>query len=271
VVRWVASEDWTSAATALRRLRSTRALGRQRGVGLLQRGQYQVLSVDAPTVPREEWKQALRWQLKDLVAFPIEDASIDLLELPAAPAAHGHARLLAVAAAQAEMQPLTRAGEDAGTPWQAVDIPETALRNISALVEPAARAQALLHVADHGLLVITVGGELAAARTIDVSAAQLASDDAGQRQQAFDRAGLELQRTLDSFERQFSHLSLARLLVTPGAHTPALCAYLRELVYPPVEPLDIGDTLDLSAVPELADPLVCSTYLCAIGAALREG
>lgn len=270
-VRWASTEPWTDATASLRSLRRSRKLSQHRRVGLLQRGQYQLLPMDAPDVPREDWKQALRWQLKDLVDFAVDSAAIDLLELPAGGGGRAQARVLAVAAPQAQVRPLAQWAEDAGTPWQAIDIPEIALRNISALVEPAGRAQALLHFADSGLLVVTQDGELLLSRAIDVSALQLGSEDAEARQQAFDRAGLELQRTLDSFERQFSHLSLARLLVAPGPAMEAFCTYLAEMLYAPVSLLDLGDRLDLSAVAALADPQVLGTHLRAIGAALRGG
>lgn len=271
-VRWVCEEDWSQPAAALRRLRSGRQLARHRVVALLARGQYQVVPTDAPEVPREEWRQALRWQAADLFGFPVESAAIDLIELPSAGHAHARARVLAVAAPQEQIDRLTEPAASARTPLAAVDIPETALRNISALVEPAERAQALLWIGGTGsALVITAGGELVQARALDLSAAQLAAhEDDPARQQALDRAGLELQRTLDSFERMYSQLTMSRLLVAPSAASAQLCAFLRELLYPPVEELDLADSLDLSAVPELADPAALAPWLLAIGAALRE-
>lgn len=270
-VRWVAEDDWSQAGSTLRRLRGSRNLGRHQLVALLQRGQYQMVPLDAPEVPREEWKQALRWQFKDLVSFAVDQAAIDLLEIPAPPAGSARARVLAVAAAQDEIERLAEPARDARTPLKAIDIPETALRNISSLVEPAERAQALLYVGPYSLLVITAGGELVQARALDLTAAQVAlPDDDASRQSCFDRAGLELQRTLDSFERQYSHLTMSRLLVVPTPGSAALCACLRELLYPPVEELDVGDALNLSAVPELADPEAFGPWLLAIGAALRD-
>ncbi|MFO1328144.1 MAG: pilus assembly protein PilM [Rubrivivax sp.] len=271
-LRWVAEADWSQGSAALRRLRTARQLDRRQVVALLQRGQYQVVPLEAPDVPRDEWKQAIRWQCKDLVPFAIDEAAIDLLELPQSPSASTRAKVLAVAAPQAMVDALVEPVQGARIPLKAVDIPEVALRNVSALVEPAERAQALLYVGSHSLLVITAGGELLQTRAFELSAAQLgAADDDPVRRQAFDRVGLELQRTMDSFERQHTHLALARLLVAPAAGSAALCSFLRELLYTPVEELDVGDALNLSAVPALADPLAFGPWLPAVGAALREG
>lgn len=271
-VLWVQPCDWTDAGRSLRALRKTRLLHRHRSVALLERAQYRLVPLDAPELPREEWRQAARWQIKDLVDFSVEEAAIDVLEVPGDPARRRAAQMLAVAAAHGALRPLVNCADAAGTPWSALDIAETGLRNISALVEPSGRAQALLHVADAGTtLVITAGGELLMTRQLEASLGQLQAADEAARLQAFDTAGLELQRTLDGFDRLFSHLSLARLLVAPGRGLEAFSDHVRELTFVPVQPLDLGGALDCSAVPELDDAAQLSRYLSAIGAALRSG
>ncbi len=269
-VLWVESTGWTEDGRAGRELRQRRGLSRSDSVAVLARGQYQVLQVDAPELPRAEWTQALRWQIKDRLDFPVEQAVIQLLELPTDPVRKANSQLMAVAAAHGPLQSLIAQGDQVGLDWSAIDIPETALRNISALVEPVDKAQALVHIGDeHALLVITVGGELASSRQLDMALGPLNSSDDNTRQAAFDRAGLELQRTLDGFERHFNHLSLSRLLIAPAAGLEAFMAHLRELVYVPVEPLDLSAALDITAAAGLANPAQLSLHLCAIGAALR--
>lgn len=268
-VRWAASAEWRDPAAALRDLRRSGLRGARR-VALLQPGQYQLLSVDAPELPREEWRDALRWRLKELVDFPVDDAGIDVLAVPADPQQRRRASAFAVAASRDVLAPLAAAGHAAGTPWQAVDIPETALRNLATLESDAGRGEALLHVAaGHSTLVVTVQGELLLARHIDVTLAQLRDADADQRQLAYERVSLELQRTLDNVERQFSHAHLPRLQVAPGALLEDFIGYVRELVYVPVTGFDLAAAVDLSAVPQLRDPLEQGPYLTAIGAALR--
>lgn len=270
-VLWVESTAWAEDGRAGRELRQRRGLSRTGSVAVLERGQYQVLQVDAPELPRPEWAQALRWQVKDRLDFPVEQAVIQVLELPTDPYRKANGQLMAIAASHAPLQGLIAQGDQMGLDWSAIDIPETALRNISALVEPPDKAQALVHIGDeHALLVITVGGELASTRQLDMALGPLSSGDDSTRQAAFDRAGLELQRTLDGFERHFNHLSLARLLITPAAGLEAFMAHLRELVYVPVEPLTLASALDTTAVAGLDTPAELSLHLCAIGAALRS-
>ena len=274
VLRWADTADWSDPVRTLRGLRRSRAIERLRSVALLQRHQYQWLPMDAPDVPREEWADALRWGLKDLVDFPVDTAGIAVLEVPGSAAARRRAQLIAVAAPHAHLAPLAATGASAGTPWQAIDVPETALRNIAALLVTAGQGQgqgqALLHSGPaYSTLVVTADGELVLARHIDVSLAQLTDTDDDTRQQAYERASLELQRTLDSVERQFSHVRLAGVQVAPGAPLAAFIAYASELVYVPVTAFDLAQVVDLSAAPGLTDPAEQAAYLPAIGAALR--
>lgn len=272
-VRWTASEPWAQPVAALQRLRRRHALHRHACVAVLQRHQYQCVTMDAPPdVPRDDWRAAVRWQLRDTVDFPVDTAAIDLLAVPEGTSYRAQTQLIAVAAAEAQVRPLVEQAADAGAPFTAIDIAETALRNLSALVEPEDRAQALLHCQpEHATLVVTFGGELLSARQMELKL--LLDDDADPdlRSAGHEQAGLELQRTLDGIERAFGQVTLARLLVTPMPGLHALCDHLGPLLYVPVQPLDLSEALDWSAVPGLLDdPLLLNSRLCAIGAALRD-
>ena len=271
-VQWTLETAWDHPLTALRELKS-RLGGATPLVVLLERGRYQMLPMEAPAVPQEEWRQAARWQIKQMVDYPIETAAIDILTIPAHVTQRGQASLIAVAAPREPMQALVNTAQEAGVSLQALDVVETALRNVSGLLEEPGRGQALLHVGgSHSTLVVTAGGELLLSRSMEVSLGQLTHADADVRQQAFERTSLELQRTLDSFERLFSQVSLSRVLVAPAQAVEDFLAYLRELIYVPVTALDLAAAFDLSEVPEVgADPQLQSQCLTAFGAALRPG
>lgn len=270
-VLWACRLDWTDPQRALRDLRRQRQLHRHHTALVLSRAHYQLLPTDAPDVPRESWPDAVRWRIKDLVDFPVENARVDLLEIPAETNQRGRPSLLVAVAPRAGLVPLAEAAMRSRTPWEVMDLPEVALRNIAALKEDPGMGLALLLVGDSSaMLVITASGELLLARHIDVTQAQLASDDDSVRQQAFDRTGLELQRTLDSFERQFNRVNLARLLVSPVAGLEAFLDYVRELVYVPVAPCVLDGAIDFSRA-DLADGLTPDTVCrIALGAALRR-
>lgn len=269
-VRWACRLDWSEPLSSLRALRRQRALQRHHRLLVLQRHQYQLLPVEAPEVPRAHWSDAVRWQLRDLVTFPVADAQIDLLDIPAETNQRGRPSVLAAIAPRQPLTTVAEAARRARTPWEVMDLPETALRNLAALLEEPGRGVALLLVGDtHSTLVITASGELLQARHIDVSGPQIAEPDDTLRQQAFDRAGLELQRTLDSFERLFSRVTLARLVVAMDT-SDAFTDYVRELLYVPVVRLCIEDCIDF-APDSLSDGLTAGTVSpIAIGAALRR-
>src|SRR5262245_55911426 len=56
---------------------------RYRWTNLLSLSEYQLLSVDAPNVPPDELKTAIRWRLKDMLDYHVDDATIDVLDVPA--------------------------------------------------------------------------------------------------------------------------------------------------------------------------------------------
>ena len=59
-----------------------RGLGRQQCSTLLDIGDYQLLVVDAPEVPPQELRAAVRWQIQDLIDFHIDDAVLDVFDAP---------------------------------------------------------------------------------------------------------------------------------------------------------------------------------------------
>jgi MSHA biogenesis protein MshI len=238
---------------------------------LLSAGEYQFLAVEAPAVPAEELKTAVRWRLKDMLDFSPDKATIDVLEIAADKAGTARAnQIFAVAAHNPLIEKRQNLLVDAGWDLGVIDIPEMAQRNISAMLEPDGRGVALLSFnADGGLLTVTYKGELYLSRRIDVTLDQLRDPDHNRRNECYDKITLELQRSLDHFERQYSFISIAKLVLAPTA-AGGLDEYLSSNLYTKVETLNLASVLDLSAVPELADASVQQKLFLAIGAALRE-
>jgi MSHA biogenesis protein MshI len=112
-------------------------------------------------------------------------------------------------------------------------------------------------------------GELYLSRRIEVTLAQLLDADHERKHQAFDKITLELQRSLDHFERQFSFIGVARLVLAPSG-VRGLEEYLAGNLYTRVETLDLASLLDLARVPELAGASAQQRFFVAIGAALRD-
>jgi MSHA biogenesis protein MshI len=238
---------------------------------LLTGGEYQMLNVEAPNVPREELKTAVRWRLKDVLDFPVGEATVDVLEIPLEPNARAQPSLFVVAARNTVIAPRQKMFLDAKVELAAIDIPEMAQRNVSAMLEPEGRGVAMVSFNDDGgLLTVSYRGELYLSRRVDVTLAQLLDSDHDRKHASFDKITLELQRSLDNFERQYSFISVSKLVLGPSP-VVGLDEYLSSNLYTPVETLDLAALFDLSRTPVLAEPAQQGRFLLAIGAALRDG
>lgn len=266
---------WQHAAgdlpQALRALSQARSIRSAQLIGLLERSQYRVVPTEAPDVPRPDWAAALRWKIKDLVNFEISDAALDVLEIPNDAQLRRPPTAMVLAAPRDDIEKLAWQADDVGLDWAALSVPELALRNLSALAESGERAHALLALGEtHGCLVITARGELLMSRQIEVPLSAFEPQPEGQDGGALDRAGLEVQRTLDSFERMFSHIGLARLSVAlPKRIEATLLASLREMVYVQVERFNVPDLIDMQPADAALLDEADMGLLCALGAALR--
>jgi len=258
-------------AAALERVFKEAHVGRYHFTTLLAAGDYQILMVDAPNVPVDELKAAIRWRIKDALSYHIDDATVDVLQIPTGK--YGAARpqsMYAVAASNMTIQKRIALFEKAKIELSVIDIPEMAQRNIAALFEEQERALALLAFDEGGgLLTFTADGELYLARRIEITLGQLQDADQSLRQQYMDRVELELQRSLDYFGRQYHYIPVSRLLVAASEESN-LTAVLAGNLDIPVEQLDLAQVMDISAVPELEHGDFALHALHPLGAALRQ-
>ena len=238
---------------------------------MLNGGEYQLLSVEAPNVPPEELKTAVRWRLKDMLDFHIDDATVDVVDIPvdANGASRGHF-MFAAAARNSLIQSRQELFSEADIKMRVIDLPEMAQRNIAALLETEGRGLAMLSFdSDGGLLTISFKGELYLSRRIEVTIGQLLEPDSDKQQLCYDKITLELQRSLDHFDRQFHYVNVLKLLLAPTG-SPGLHEYLASNLYMPVEALELSDVFDLSKVPALQDESEQQRYFLTLGAALRH-
>lgn len=267
-----ASEQIEGSETdTLGRLRRKHGLERAECVTLISEGDYQLQVMDAPEVPDEELRDAVRWRLNDVLDYPADAATVDLFSVPGDPNSPTRIRsVYAVAARNELIAERMESFSGARLSLKVIDIPEMAQRNMAAMYETRGRALALLSLsAERGLLTFTAAGELYLARGIDIGLMQLDHAEGDLRKQLCDRLVLEVQRSLDHFDRQFSFLTLSRLVLAPLPEGTGLEAYLAENLYVPVEEARLEDAIDISRVPELTTRAIQAERFMAIGAALR--
>jgi len=237
---------------------------------LLGGREYQMLSVEAPNVQPEELKAAVRWRLKDMLDFHVDDATIDVLDIPADKNAAVRANsMFAIAARNTVIETCQHLYANAKINLSVIEIPETAQRNISALLEPEGRGLAMLSFNEEGgLLTVTFNAELYLSRRIEVTLEQVLETDPDRRNATFDRITLELQRSLDHFDRQFHYVTVSKLVLAPLTST-ALHDYLSSNLYMPVDALNLATLFDLSKVAELQGLAAQQRHFLTLGAALR--
>ena len=259
-----------NSAEAIDKAARDHQANQHRCVTLLASGEYQMLNVEAPNVPREELKTAMRWRLKDVLDFPVTEATVDFLDIPLDANARAQPSLFVVAARNSVIVPCQKLFLDAKVELEAIDIPDMAQRNVSAMLEPEGRGVAMLSFGDDGgLLTVSYKGELYLSRRFDVTLAQLLEEDHERKHASFDRITLELQRSLDNFERQYSFISVSKLVLGPSS-VVGLDEYLSSNLYTPVETLDLATVFDLAAAPELRDQALQQRFFLPLGAALRQ-
>lgn len=256
----------------LLRVRKSIALAGLRCTTALDGGAYHVAQLPAPAVPPVEAREALRWALKDSIDFPAQDAIIDSMPVPTDATRVGRPpQVIAVAARRERVRARMHAFDEAGVKLTAIDVAEIAQRNLAALYEEPDRGLAFLAFDERGgLLTFTRNGELYALRHLDVSARALGSHgSAAPRQLLIERVTLELQRSLDNFDRQFSQIALQRLLVAPFDGRDTLVGELQDMLSVPVEACDLRETIDFAADQTMADESAQAPWLLPIGLALR--
>jgi MSHA biogenesis protein MshI len=231
---------------------------------VMNNGSYQMLLGEAPKVPQEELVDALRWRVKDLIQFPVADAILDAFLLPE-DSARGTSRMAyAVVAQRNNIVQLIQHAKAAHLDLNAIDIPELALRNVAQACCDTKRGIALVKlVQGGGSLQIIRDGNVYLTRQFSLAYnAGLLDDLPG------DALVLELQRSLDYFERQMrqtppSHVYLCGENVTADKLTPEIRNGLAVKIelFPVESGVQLGEHVQEHSL---------SLCLLALGAALRE-
>ncbi|MCW8917275.1 MAG: pilus assembly protein PilM [Gammaproteobacteria bacterium] len=256
-------------------------------VSVAPQDSFSLLLVESPVVEAAELKAAVRWRIKDLIDFHVDDAIIDVFDIPGQKE-RGRPKLMYVVASRTStVQQQIDLLEGAGLNLTAIDIPELALRNIAALLPEDKSGVATLYIGRRkGMLVITRDRTLYLSRRIDLGLEQLmghlhAPTDEEELlldgeepsmpaalRQAFDNIVLEVQRSLDYYESHFSLPPVSGLVVAPMEEgIPGMMGYLGGNLGVPVRLLDLNALLECEE--NLSDQLQAQC-LFAIGAALRE-
>jgi MSHA biogenesis protein MshI len=271
LVEFQTTQDLTAD---LKKLVKAHSLDHSLCVSAMELGSYNLLQVEAPDVQPEELRAAIRWRVKDLIDYHIDDAVIDVFEVPDEKTAGKNKKMYVVAAKSAQVKERIDKLVEAGLRLEVIDIPELALRNIAALLPEDVNGVALVYIEQNeGLITITRQETLYLSRRIRFGYNAL-PDTAihGNDQEAIeswlDSIVIEVQRSLDYYESHFSLPQVAGLVITPGLkEIPGMAEYLSGQLGIPARLLDVNSMIDVNTSIDRQNQSRC---LLAIGAALRQ-
>ncbi|HFE39645.1 MAG TPA: hypothetical protein ENK06_14725 [Gammaproteobacteria bacterium] len=239
---------------------------------VLELGDYSILSVDMPDVPPDELRAAVRWQIKDLIDYHVDDAIVDIFDMPPSGATNKQSSTYVVVARRSIVQNLITRMQDAKVNLSVADIPELVLRNISQrLIENEVGVVMVYLTRESGLLVITRQSTLYFARPLPIGYEQLnrgiTDTETGNNPQ-FDQLVLEVQRSLDYYDRYFQQPTVSGLVLTPTEVPIAgLDIYLHQMLGLKVRMLNLGEFVDCEPDMSVEEQAHC---VMAVGAAMRK-
>ncbi len=237
-----------------------------------------ILLTESPEVNDSELQQAMRWKLKDSSEVNIKDSIIDCFSIPGQRERGRQSMAYVVTAKKNLLKTYVRLVEKNQLCLKSIDIKALALRNIAHLMPEEKYGVALLQLdPESGLLSISREGNLFLARDLEVGYQQAAAVDKTETaefglssdiQNSIENIVLEVQRSLDYYERYFAQAPIQTLVIAPlPVEVPGMIDSISNQLGINVFEMDLHDILDIKN-PKLERSLQ-SQYLSAIGAALR--
>ena len=244
-----------------------RSLDRQPCSTLLDIGDYQLLVVDAPEVPPQELRAAVRWQIQELIDFHIDDAVLDVFDAPPGGPAGTRKQMYVVVARAATVKQRIDQLEQAGINLEVIDIPELAMRNIAARLPEDASGLATLYFSPHQCLItLTHQATLYLTRTIDFGYLDL-QENASNPHALSSRLALEIQRSIDYYEQHFRQAPIRTIAILP---LPVTLYGLEDALQQTLGLTTRSVTMrDVIGAEQELDQASAASCLLAVGSALR--
>ncbi len=257
--------------TVLDNLVRQQHLQRSRCVAVLPVDSYQLVQVEMAALPKEERREAARWQIRERIDYPPEDAVVDLFEV--APFGSDKKPLTYVVSARQQLlREQVQIIEQNDLSLDSIEIPEFALRNVCELFSEDERGLAILLLLEQsGILVIVRDEILYLVRLLGTGMDDLipfADGDFEALTEQLDAIVLEVQRSFDFCESTFHLPTVSRLLVAQTQREiPAVINYLNDFLSTRVESFSFSGVL---TIPEGMEQIQLNRYLLTIGGALRR-
>lgn len=166
---------------------------------VLDPSQYHISFVNTPKVPKNEYKDAVKWQLKNIINYPVEDTAIDVFyseEGGSAPS-----KIYTIVAKKSFLQEIANIIQSCGLQLTAIDVREFAIRNLVAFLAKAGESIGFMSITeDSSLLVVVQSDNVLFVRRMLVGLKRVIADNGKELtielQRSFDYCASELKQTL---------------------------------------------------------------------------
>ena len=211
-----------------------------------------------------------------MIDFHIDDAVLDVFDAPASGADKRQHSLYVVVSRMNSIKQQINHLQAADINLTTIDIPELVIRNICTYCPEDQSGMVFIYLTkDQGVFTITKDATLYLARSLDfgyghlIAATEKTGEFSGDEYNPeFDRVVLEVQRSLDYYDRYFSQPNVAKILISPTEEPiPGLADYLHRNTGIATSILDVNNIIDSG---EPLDQKQQAHCLLAIGAALRQ-
>lgn len=185
---------------------------------------YKLSIIEPPKVPKDELYQALRFAVEDMIDYSIDEAMIDMFQLPLPRASDNATIAYAVTMRESLQEPVIEMVEEAGLSLKVIDIPEFSLRNLAQLHEADEKGVMIVTMHEHGTqlilsrkssLYVSRNIEIELSKYLEVASGDLQASDAMQ-DEIIDSFSLDLQRSLDYCRSLYRQTPINSILVLPS-------------------------------------------------------
>lgn len=223
---------------------------------------YQLLLVDAPDVPENELAKALRWQLKGLVDYPINDIAVDAFIVPSHGAGDRRKKAFAAVTLQSELINKVSMLKSCLLNISAISISELALSKLLSLESLASTSPSIVISYEDELCRqhVYYKGDLYLFRTLPMNKSIIQPNGAAHQNML-----LEIQRSIDYCLMELKLPEPKQVLFTPSFYQATeLFSYLKTELNKEVKLLDINSFFTSEPIP----PEMLTKIFYAIGGAL---
>lgn len=205
---------------------------------VLYPGQYQLITTDNIEVPENEVAQAIKWRIKGLIEYPIDDVTIDACVIPPHGMSGQRKKVFVVAAQTSWLLKVLQCFERSYLKVNKIVNADIAIRNLILTYDTGEAPYVCLYLdASVCKIIIYFAGDFYLIRQLVLDYANMESSH-----QIYQNIILELQRSFDYCVSQLKLKSPIKLLVTPKVKFyKALMSQLKDEMSVPIEPIDLND------------------------------